>query len=483
MHKLSEKQLLALTIGVTVLLAGGLGFLIWKDLQAVGAEERRTAELNELIAAAQQEIDQIPAREFRAIANREIADKEVAFLPEETEIETFWEVLERYADESGVQISKISPKQQPTSGRKKPASAIENVDQVLSLRGTVDELLRYLNLIENYDRIINVVEFSITTGASKPDEDGKVRHSINLALRTFTYSKKIANTIVSIANYEKKKDHVEVKQWLSKIKIEEKESYSLRPAIDRRDPFVDVRREPSKVADVDDPIDRKAQEAILLNLVDQVRTLQEMLDLEDHLRAIKDWFRLGQVMKENREMYRAVEAHVAQVEREKQIRQRDLQEQFRTDVVAPFNAVRERIGALEAVQPKLDVAQTESWVKRLRAKFDERDFKAFSEIYREWGQVSRNGEWVDDAARPMVAEIVELNRRVNVIQEFDKRKIVISSVVYNPNGTSLAYVNGKLMAQGDALDGDGKVLVLEIGENYVIFHTEGVEIKRLLKVK
>jgi hypothetical protein len=33
--RLTEKQLLFLTIGIGVLLAGGLGFLIWSDMKTI----------------------------------------------------------------------------------------------------------------------------------------------------------------------------------------------------------------------------------------------------------------------------------------------------------------------------------------------------------------------------------------------------------------------------------------------------------------
>ena len=43
---------------------------------------------------------------------------------------------------------------------------------------------------------------------------------------------------------------------------------------------------------------------------------------------------------------------------------------------------------------------------------------------------------------------------------------------------SVAVINGRQMSEGDALDEQGTIIVVEIGENYVIFETEGVEIKR-----
>ncbi|MGH7162796.1 MAG: type 4a pilus biogenesis protein PilO, partial [Planctomycetota bacterium] len=351
MNKLSEKQLLILTVAVTVLLAGGLGYLVWRDLEEVKQEEQKAADLRTQIRLAQVEIDQIPAREYRVIANREISDREVAFLPEETEIETFWEVLERFAVESGVQISKITQTNTRSGAVKRGAasSAIESVEQVLKLRGSADEFLRFMNLVENYDRIINVGEFSISSG--KADEDGKIRHSIQMTLKTFTYSKKIANTIVSIPHYEKKKEHAEVKKWLSAIKLEEKETYTLRTSLGRRDPFADVRRKPADGVQPGGPDDRTAQEAILQTLIEQVRSLREGLDIEDHLRKINDLWRLAQQAKENREAFRQLATLIDNTRRENLVTIRDLQDRFQNDVIAPYQEIRDRLGKMEEDRP------------------------------------------------------------------------------------------------------------------------------------
>ena len=66
-----------------------------------------------------------------------------------------------------------------------------------------------------------------------------------------------------------------------------------------------------------------------------------------------------------------------------------------------------------------------------------------------------------------------------MIQEFETRPISISAIIFSPTGSSIAVVNGKQLIEGDSLDPDGQVIVVEIGENYVIFETQGVQIKRV----
>jgi len=472
-NRLSEKQLLITTIGITVLLCGGLGFLIWRDLNAVRQEEARTTELRAQITDAEREIGQIAPREYRVISDREMADKEVTFLPEESEIETFWEVLERFAVESGVRISEITPNTSRTDSKTK--GPIDSVSQVLSLRGTVDEFLRFINFVENYDRIINVTEYSINAGENA-DEDGKVRHGIKLALTTFTYSKKIANTIVSIQSYEKKREHPEVKKWLSRIKIQEKETYTLRTSLGRRDPFENVRRQVQ--VDVDDGMDRAAQQEMVDNLLEMVRTLQEGLEIEDHLRKIKDLFRLAQQVKENREAMAQLARLLDQVRLENLIRVRELQERFRTEVQVPFLELQERLAKVREEEPRMTLGMVEEIRGRALKAFEAREWKKVEETVRNFMDVSRAGDWVEEEARSLVVEINDLLRRSQVIERFEKRSIEISSILYAPNAVSIAVINRKQFIEGDALDGDGRVIVFEIGENYVIFETEGVEIKR-----
>lgn len=479
MAKLSEKQLLFGTVGITTLLVGSIGFLIWQDFGTIGEEEALVKDLQDKIAVAEDEIAKIPAREFQAIGNREIADKEVEFLPAETEIEDFWEVLERFAIESGVKISKI----QATGGgrrsrrAKKGSDAITQVNQVMNLRATVAEFLRFINLIENYDRIINVVDFELSSGTA--DSDGKVRHNIKLSLRTFTYSKKITNTIVSIPNYDKKNEDAKVKEWISRISIEEKQTYTLTASIGRRDPFVDVRRKKLVTRDnPDSERERAQQELIFKQLLEGVRTLKSDLLIE---KTLKDRLLLPQLGKHRprvREDFRALEGQIEDVQREQVFTDRELIDQFKKQIVEEFNKIRAQIGEIDEDATKLKRAQVQEFLDKMIKHFEEHNWKELNLVHRSWRSVSRNGKKVEDEARELATRIDDIHRRSTVIQQFDKRKITISGIVYSANGVSIAVINGKLRGEGDALDADGRVIVKEIGENYVIFETEGVDVKR-----
>ncbi|MHC4974040.1 MAG: type 4a pilus biogenesis protein PilO [Planctomycetota bacterium] len=480
MSRLTEKQLLFLTIGIGVLLAGGLGFLIWSDMKTIEEERVTIADLQKQIKAAESEIALIPQREYRVIANREISDREVAFLPEAEEIENFWEVLERYAEESGVQISEIAPSNRGSGGRRRrgqKASTIAQVPQVMSLRGSVDEFLRFINMIENHDRIINVVEYSISSGDAA-DDDGSVRHGIRLGLNTFTYSKKIASTIVSISKYEEKREHPEVKKWLSRIKIQEKETYTLQPSLHRRDPFVSIRHLPQRPDQVtaDEP-NRAVQEGTIDNLVELVHTLVEGLNYEEELQKRGDLWRLQAQRRENRLVYRELNQEIPSARNDISIP--ELQERLNLEVIAPWNDIQKRMDELDKGNPALTRAQVQEWYDKITKFFDERKWEDVEAEVRAFKDASKQGQHVAADARELVVRIEDLRRRARVIRNFEKRNIKISTILFSRDGQSVAVINGKQMVEGDSLDSEGLIIVLEIGENYVIFETEGVEIKRM----
>jgi len=474
MGRLSEKQLLIVTVGITILLCSGLGWLIYSDLKAIEEEEATIAQLEEQIVIAESEISKIPGREYRVIANREMAQKEVEFLPAEDEIETFWEVLEKYQDESGIRISAITP-----GKLEKAKGPIQSVSQTLALRGTADEFLRFINLVENHDRIINVPEYSVVAGKeAETDDPTKIRHTIKLALTTYTYSKKVANTIVSIPQYEKKRSHPDVARWRSKIKVQEKETYALRTSLGRRDPFISARRA-IVASSPEDEMDRKRVEALIERLIERLRTLETELSIEDTLRERNDIFRLAQQVKENREAFHDLSRDIDQVKQEKLIRSSDLAERFRKDVVVPFEAIKDRVKGNDEQQPPMPLIEVKQRYEDVAKDFDERNWEAVRTKVRDFMDLSRDGDHVVEEARPWVDKIADLLRRSNVIKNFEKRKIEISAIIYSPNALSLAIINGKTKSEGDALDADGRVVIAEIGEDYVIFETEGVEIKKL----
>jgi hypothetical protein len=222
--------------------------------------------------------------------------------------------------------------------------------------------------------------------------------------------------------------------------------------------------------------DPKYQEGLIENILELVRTLQQGLTFEEELQRRGDLWRLTAQRKENRETYATASESIATANKE--ITVPELRERFKKDVQVPWTAIQKRMEEMKNQNPKLTPAQVQEWVDKISKLYDEKKWAEVENECRAFRDASKNGQHIEDDAKDLVQRIFEFQRSAKVIDTFDKRKIQITTILYSPNGVSVAVINGKQMTVGDALDADGQVVVVEIGENYVIFETEGVEIRK-----
>src|SRR6185503_2642769 len=113
----------------------------------------------------------------------------------------------------------------------------------LQLAGTFDQFLKFLNLFETLDRIINTRAYSISAG--RIVGAGRERHAIHeiqldLATYIYTPSAGLAKP-VEIANYDRRKDDPVIQKLVRQQKAARVDTYQLKPRINRRDPLVDPR--------------------------------------------------------------------------------------------------------------------------------------------------------------------------------------------------------------------------------------------------
>jgi len=202
-NKLSEKQLLLLTIATSALFVLGFSGLIYWDLDRIYAAEitednpdaasisepekwgelRHIQEIRKAIDAARAEAEKIPQREQDVIVYREIVARDAAILPSENEVNRLAVTIGDFERMAGVTLTRVSDLN--TSSAK--GEAIARIPIKLSLSGTFDETLKFINLFENLDRMVNVTAFSIKGGSKDADGEGNPRHAVSLDLVTFMY--------------------------------------------------------------------------------------------------------------------------------------------------------------------------------------------------------------------------------------------------------------------------------------------------------
>ena len=87
MRKLSEKQLLILTIAVSVLLTGGLVALILGDKNEIEGIEGEISAIEQQIQVCDVEIAKTKTREDKVLVFRAVESRELAILPTAQKIE------------------------------------------------------------------------------------------------------------------------------------------------------------------------------------------------------------------------------------------------------------------------------------------------------------------------------------------------------------------------------------------------------------
>jgi hypothetical protein len=232
-------------------------------------------------------------------------------------------------------------------------------------------------------------------------------------------------------------------------------------------------------AGADPERDRQYQVAKIEACVDMLQTLRDGLEFQEELQKRHDLWRLQAQIKENRVTYADLAIMVTEARTE--VTLSDLHERLQADVIDPFEKIKEQMDSLIEQNPPLPREKVEEAHEKIVGLFDEREWEKVEDSVRDFLDASRKGEHVAEEARGLVVKILELQRSARVIRVFEKRRIEISTILYSADGNSVAVINGKQMMEGDALDANGTVVVIQIGENFVIFETEGVEIKRLQK--
>src|SRR5262245_23332876 len=180
------------------------GALVWFDWEAIHRNEvtddnpdalsvtneeewgelRKIYELKKKMDAAQVEADLIPKREQDVIVYREIVARDAGILPDFDDVNKLAKTINEFANQSGVLLSSVGDLSiKPTS------EAIKMMPFKLQLSGSFDQFLKFMNLFESLDRIVNTRSFSIVVGkVIGAGRERRAIHEIQIDFETFIYS-------------------------------------------------------------------------------------------------------------------------------------------------------------------------------------------------------------------------------------------------------------------------------------------------------
>jgi Tfp pilus assembly protein PilO len=204
---MNEKKVTIITVVclILIVLAGG-GAIYYFQFEVLAEKERELEAVRARVKDAKDKVAKIPGliKKIEEIQKAlEVEGKRIPDLSRE-EYDKLADLLDGFRQRSGVTVDRAgwgTPKAPiPIAGRPNRLTAIpRNVHKVeydLTVTGTFYQLLRYINLLEQEQRFLNVESFSVVPGAQAPVRptaagvvapQAPLRRDLKVTVYTYTY--------------------------------------------------------------------------------------------------------------------------------------------------------------------------------------------------------------------------------------------------------------------------------------------------------
>ena len=449
MAKLNERQRLWLTIGASVLLTGGITALVFMDRKEIEEIQAEVEALDGRIASADVEIRRTKDREDEVIVFRAVRDRELEILPRHQEIADFHANLTMFLTQAGARFTKL-PDNAPKESEL--ARGVYVTPNTLEFEADAASLLRLVNMIEIDPRLVAVKGLKVKAGVRPKDSDEATVHKGVLSVETYYYNPPAnAAAAVAIQNEAERREDGVVAQRIAAFQPEKRDSYTLRPATSRRDPFVDVRREVIE----EDPEAVKArfkrEEEVVLDVEKRLDDVREKVEQEKAFVLDHRIFEADRIAREIDGQVNELRVRLASSSQMKSVTFPDLL--ARADKI---RTVMENLAATRKELPR-ELRVTASVAKDTRDQVDvafhKGDYAEVNSLSVAWESFVR-GKDIEPAAAPILEEIKGYRRRARVLSEFHAKTLHVTAVMVNPEPTtSAALVSGRVFRFGDLVDG------------------------------
>lgn len=493
MGRFTEKQMLLATAGGAVLLTAAFGALIWLDYQAITlneitdenqaaadvtdpeewGERRKIQEIKRQMESAQAEADLMAKREQDVIVYREIVHRDAQILPEFDDVNNLAKTINDFETQSGVRLKRIGDLSVNVGGE-----AIKTMPIKLQLEGTFDQFLKFLNLFESQDRIINTRTFSMQAGRAVGTGRDKVAiHDINLDLVTYIYtpSAGLAKP-VEIQNYDRRKDDPVIQKLVRQQKQARVDKYQLKPRINRRDPLVDPRRPGGSDPAAGDPADIEKQRILVDKLKFEIEVLKADVGQEQIFVQERKYVALASLKPMIDEKCAKLDAEI--VQSEPLITLSELREGFHDDVVVPFEQIKSQRKSVSNTPVVFSRQQAADFLDGMRASMESREYEKVAKQYAEFQGIVK-GQVVAEDAADVLEEMQSVVKEAQVMIEFLALKIKTSGLIIRPSG-SMVLINNKAKKTGDFVDAANRCRLKEIHPDHLLFELDGFEIEHAL---
>ena len=426
------------------------------------------------IAAADAKIKQIPNIEKDVIILRENLGEYVKILPDDRDLTDFVRMLNTFERQSGIRSTGLIQKK---AGDSKTKDRFTPIEYTYQMTATLWQGLKFMNLIENFERFVSVSEFSIKPGKSQAEGgasiDGEVVHTISLSMITYKYNNGAAGKDVEIPNYEDRKDELREEIWkrMQLILIDRYEHPGMQG---RRDIFVDPRE--SGVGGGNDPSNAEQRDV----LEKHIGAIQEMTKTLQKIRA-EGTTLLEQYSLEKR-FKATLAAELSGVDKDAgMIVYRPYRLRWSQEVIAPLDQLKQQVDNVAAEQPKqedpyMPAGEIETLIAVMTDDCNNGQLEQARERYE--AVRDRLAVPVGDARHSLAVDAKSWHHMASTALDFKALDLKVQGVVVNGSGRSGVLLNGENYEEGDYIADD--LLVKLVEEEQVWFVFRGLTLVRTM---
>lgn len=473
MAKATEKQkMLAIgggALGICLLAGGGVfwaGGLIDEVQVDIDAK-------NKEIAAAEVKIAKIPTLENQVIILRENLGDYVKILPAEQEVTDFVKVLQVFATQCGIETTELKPGRAANTNSKVPEK-FSRIEYEHAMTANLWQFLKYVNLIENYERFVSITDFSLTPMNARDGaelRDGERVYAMKLKMETYKYNSIGAGQDVEIPNYAQRREELsqEILKNIQQLRIEKYEHLGQRG---RRDIFIDPRQKEG----VQEGPPLEVQRETLERLIGEVQKLRELnVRLRRSDLTIFDQYSIEKALKDGIEK---LDAEVADTQAKQLIAAQTLRTRLVREVIDPLAELGNTKDKVRQVEdPYLAVGDFEQLISTMSTLLAEGDFEGADSRFQSVGPRVLVPE--DDPRYPLAVTAKSLHVKVKTAMEFRTLELKIQGVLVNHDGgRSGLILNGEVLEEGEYVN--DQLMVRRVEEEQVWFVFKGLTLIRTL---
>ncbi len=463
---MNEKKKWIILGALSVLIAGGIGALIYFQKETIKERRAEAERVRGQIADARELIKTTPDLVKEVIIQRETDTTIKEILSDQEDVNNFVRTLQQFEEESNVSISGM--KLQKASRADKDNKEFQRVGYTLNMEADIFQLLSFMDRVESHSRFMAITAFKLSAARRQKNPTEIPRHRITLDLETYVYAPKAGSETVKIDQYERKRDLLisEISKRTAELQVP---SYQYRGARGRRDPWVDPRvpRNP---------------EGDFISIEQQIAIVDEMVEKAEA--AAELWEQVGQAenliaeMKARAALEEALailDEEARRVESSGQLSFIPASRRFDKYVLAVADDLRSKMTDGDGSRPGPSVAALREAAQSMARHIDFHEYELALDAYKALEPRLAIAER-DEFKRPLVQALRELEVLAKTVLSFEEIELSIGGIAIYEDRRPVALINGFPVSEGELI-GD-ELIVRNIRNDQIEFDFRGLLLAR-----